>query len=43
MKKKNKFREIVLLWKDKRQYVKKSTFAAYDLLLKNTFFRLLAK
>lgn len=36
MKKENKFREIVLLWKDdKRQYVKKSTFAAYDLLLKN--------
>lgn len=36
MEKKKEFKEIALLWKDdKRQYVKKSTFAAYDLLLKN--------
>ena len=36
MKMKSTFEEIVLLWKtDKRQYVKKSTFAAYCLHLDN--------
>lgn len=36
MEKKKEFKEIVRLWKaDKMQYVKKSTFAAYCLLLKN--------
>lgn len=36
MKKKMKFKEVVMLWKaDKKKYVKKSTIAAYSLLITN--------
>lgn len=36
MKRKTDFNQVAELWKaDKRQYVKRSTFAAYNLLLVN--------